>query len=40
MPFKKVDPSEELKQLCKDDSEITKYVEDFNKDYDIKKRIS
>lgn len=37
MPFKKVNPKEELEQCCKNDNEFAKLSEEFDKEYNAKK---
>lgn len=37
MPFKKVNAQKELEEACKEDNEIAKYINDFNKEYDKRK---
>lgn len=37
VPFKKVNAQKELEEACKDDNEIAKYINDFNKKYNKRK---
>lgn len=39
MPFKQVNPGEELKEICNKDKEFTEYVNEFNLEHEHNEEI-